>query len=264
MGMLNRIFNEDNLATMQRIPDGKIDLILTSPPYADMRSYNGFSWSFEKMLPEMFRIVKPGGVVVWVVGDKTHKGSEMLEPFTQALAFKAAGFLVHDTMIWTAERPPKTHRRYEQKFEFMFVFSKGVPSTFNPIMERCVCAGDTHRHRYRHDGTDLRDAHGKNPVATHRIKGNVWKCHVGGGSAETKRAHEHPAIFPLQLAVDHVKSWTNPGDVVYDPFMGSGTTAIAAIKTKRRYIGSEISSDYCNLISARVTAFLKRPQGLLP
>ncbi len=259
--MLDKIFNEDNLITMARMKDETVDLILTSPPYADIRAYNGFHWDFEKMVPEMLRIIKPGGVVVWVVGDKTEGGTEMLTPSKQALTFNHIGFFVHDTMIFEAGRPPKTHNRYEQDFEFMFIFSKDAPKTFNPLLERTKTI--SHRGGFRQGCEDdtIKKRNTPGNTKLFKIRGNIWRYHVGSSSAETKKAHEHPAIFPLQLAIDHIKSWTNEGDLVYDPFMGSGTTAIAAIKTRRKYIGSEISSKYTQIINSRIERFRARVPG---
>ena len=97
---LNTIFNEDCLNTMRAMPDGVIDLVITSPPYDDLRNYKGYSFDFESIAKELFRVVKEGGVVVWVVGDATVDGSETGTSFRQALFFKEVGFNLHDTMIY--------------------------------------------------------------------------------------------------------------------------------------------------------------------
>ena len=139
---LNKIYNEDCLEGMRGIPDGSVDLTVTAPPYDNLRTYNGFAWDFEGVAKELFRVTKHGGVVVWVVGDQTIKGNETGTLFRQALFFKDCGFNLHDTMIWKKTNPiPLTHNRFEQSFEYMFVFSKGSPKTFNPIKIPCATKG---------------------------------------------------------------------------------------------------------------------------
>lgn len=256
---INKIYNENCLDTMAKMPDNFIDLTVTSPPYDNLRQYKGYSFVFEEIAKELFRITKQGGVVVWVVGDATVKGSETGTSFRQALFFKEIGFNVHDTMIYRAEKPPLTHNRYEQKFEYMFVFSKGKPKTFNPILEPSKYAGqDKNGRTMRQDSDELGNRSGKGQVADFKIKGNVWEYAVGGGkSTKDQVAFKHPAIFPEQLANDHIISWSNEGDLVYDPFMGSGTTAKMSILNNRNWIGSEISSEYCDIIEERIKKALE-------
>ena len=246
------LHNESNLKTMAEMNADSVDLVVTSPPYTDLRAYHGFTFDFEATAKALYRVLKPVGVIVWIVGDKTDKGSEMGIPFQQALFFKSIGFKLHDTMIWTAARPPKTHRRYEQAFEYMFVFCKGDLKTFNPIMEKCKYAGKFNsKSTFRHS-SDAERAENKHTIAAikdFRIKSNVW--HILSGR-DGKTASEHPAIFPVKLVMDHIYSWSNAGDLVYDPFMGSGTTAVAAKMMGRRWIGSEISSKYCEIIKRRL------------
>jgi DNA modification methylase len=248
------LFNESNLATMKRMPDNFIDLTVTSPPYDGLRTYNGYSFPFEDIAKELYRVTKQGGVVVWVVNDSTKNGSESLTSFKQAIYFTECGFNLHDTMIYKAEKPPLTHNRYEQKFEYMFVFSKGKPKTFNPILEPSKYAGQDKKNRtMRQDSDELGNRSGKGYVADLKIKGNIWEYAIGGGkSTKDQIAFKHPAIFPEQLANDHIISWSNEGDIVYDPFAGSGTTGKMAILNKRKCIMSEISSEYCEIIKKRL------------
>jgi len=249
---ISKCYNENCFDTMARMPDGFVDLTVTSPPYDNLRAYKGYSFDFESVAKELFRITKDGGVVVWVVGDSTVKGSETGISFRQALFFKDMGFNLHDTMIYEKINPiPQNHNRYEQTFEYMFVFSKGKPNTFNPLKIETKNAGkvfdwgnrktvlDADQCR-RHKDTDLRE------VAPLKTKGNIFRYTVGGGNTG------HPAVFPEQLARDHIISWSNEGDLVYDPFMGSGTTAKIAIMWRRNWIGSEISEEYCDIISKRI------------
>ena len=244
---INKNYNESNLETMAKMPDNFIDLTVTSPPYDNLRTYNGYSFDFENIAKELFRVTKQGGVVVWVVGDAIMNGSESGTSFKQALFFKEIGFNLHDTMIWRKPNPiPTQSTRYQQEFEYMFVFSKGKPKTFNPIRVKSKCAGvkvKKHRavkssHKYNNEGSYI--------VADTKMIGNVWEI------SNVKNDSKHPAIFPERLANDHIITWSNEGDIVYDPFAGSGTVAKMCILNNRNWIGSEISSEYCEIIEERI------------
>jgi len=243
------IYNEDCLETMARLEDGSIDLTVTSPPYDNLRLYNGYSFDFEAVARELYRITKDGGVVVWVVGDATIDGSETGTSFRQALFFKEIGFNLHDTMIYQKHNfsNPSTNR-YHQIFEFMFVLSKGKPKTFNALKDRpnveAGKIGSWGKNTSRQvDGTMVER---KRKVNTEfGMRYNIWRI-------KTEMKPLHPAPFPEELARDHILSWSNPGDVVYDPFMGSGTTAKVAIETGRKYLGSEISSEYWEIAQKRI------------
>lgn len=242
---------------MRDMQSDSIDLTVTSPPYDNLRTYNGFTFDFEGIARELYRVTKPGGVVVWVVGDATVKGSETGTSFRQALYFKdVCGFNLHDTMIYRREGPPLTHNRYEQKFEFMFVLSKGRPSTFNGLRVAAKYAGASRASvTMRQDSDSLGDRCARGHVAETRLKGNVWEFGVGfNKSATDSLAYRHPAIFPELLAADHIASWSNPGDVVLDPFLGSGTTGKMAVQMGRQFIGIEISGEYLAIASERIAA----------
>lgn len=254
---LNKIYNEDCLSLMRKMNDDFVDLTVTSPPYDDLRNYNGYSFDFESIANELYRITKDGGVVVWVVGDKTTNGSETLTSFKQALYFKEIGFNVHDTMIYQKKKPPLTHKRYEQEFEYMFILTKGKLKTFNPIMVPKKYMDKRKNKAFGREKTNEHDMGFSSPK-TERIKGNIWEYLVGGGkSTKDKIAFKHPAIFPEKLAEDHILSWSKEGDVVFDPFAGSGTVPKMAILNKRIFIGSEISSLYCEgIIKPRLQRIL--------
>lgn len=247
---INKIYNENCLDTLARMSDEFVDLTVTSPPYDDLRSYNGYSFDFKPIVQELFRVTKQGGVVVWVVGDATIKGSETGTSFRQALYFKECGFRLHDTMIYQKSTPPLTHNRYEQNFEYMFVFSKGKPNTFNGLREPKEYKDNRKNKAFGKNKDDSIDF-GYSKQNDTRLKRNVWKYFAGGG-ANDKIASKHPAIFPEQLAKDHIISWSNEGDLVYDPFMGSGTTAKMAMLNNRNYIGSEISKEYVEIAKQRL------------
>lgn len=251
---INKIYCESNLETMAKMPDDFVDLVVTSPPYDDLRNYNGYSFDFESIAKELLRIIKQGGILVWVVNDKTNKGSESLTSFKQALYFKEIGFNVHDTMIYAKSNYiPLTHNRYEQQFEYMFVFSKGKPKTFNPLMKENKQVGQIKGGTFRQNKDEKGAKHKDIGVAKESIKPNIWFYNVGmANSTKDKIAFNHSAIFPQQLANDHIVSWSNEGDLVYDPFMGSGTTAKMAMLNNRNYIGSEISKEYCEIAEQRL------------
>lgn len=265
---LNRIYNESNLETMARMPDNFVDLTVTSPPYDDIRDYKGFSLPIEQIAKELYRVTKPGGVVVWVVNDKTKNYCESLTSFKQAILFvETAGFNLHDTMIYKRTCAFPDVVRYYQDFEYMFVFSKGKPKTVN-LLRQMKTEATLHRAKNktgvggerqtdgslkRIDGTAGFLRKEKSRMDETRVKSNVWELPRGNqNSTKDKCAFEHPAIFPEQLANDHILSWSNEGDLIYDPFMGSGTTAKMAIVNKRNWIGSEISEEYCRIIEQRV------------
>lgn len=256
---LNKIYNENCLDTMAKMPDNFINLTVTSPPYDNLRQYNGYSFDFESIAKELFRVTKQGGVVVWIIGDETVKGSETGTSFKQALFFKEIGFNLHDTMIYQKSNPiPIQHNRYQPCFEYMFILSKGKPNAFNPIMENTVNPSGklTITQREKDGSKNYGSGYGYKRNSK-RYRHNVWKYNVGKNqTTKDSVAFEHPAIFPEQLANDHIISWSNEGDLVYDPFMGSGSTLQAAIDYKRNWIGSEISAEYCKLAEKRIRPYL--------
>lgn len=230
----------------------QVDLTVTSPPYDDMRKYNDtLEWNLDickEIIDLLYKITKPGGIVVWIINDKTKKGSETTTSFKQALAFVDAGFNLNDTMIWQKENPlPQVKQpRYNQVFEYMFVFSKGTPKTFNPIMVPCKCAGKKYDSTCKNIGGEDGRTHKTFNINTEKVKDNVWKIAV----AQNKTSH--PAVFPEKLAHDHILSWSNEGDLVLDPFVGSGTTGIAALKLNRNFIGIDKVPEYIELSEQRL------------
>jgi site-specific DNA-methyltransferase (adenine-specific) len=254
---LNKIYNIDNVQGMRQMEAASVDLTVTSPPYDNLRQYNGYSFDFENVAKELYRVTKQGGVVVWVVNDATIDGDETCTSFRQALFFREIGFKLHDTMIYaktSVTNYSPSMKRYKQSFEYMFVFAKDTPKTFNPIQDKPVL-----KQVKMHDGASGRDKNGnlkKNDyykVGEYQVRFNVWHFNVGYNcTTHDKIAFKHPAIFPEQLAADHIKSWSNEGDLVLDPFMGSGTTAKVARALGRKYIGFEISKEYCDLANKRL------------
>jgi len=259
--MMNKInlIHGDCLEAMKFIPDGSVDLTITSPPYDNLRTYNGNNdqWGehvWKGVIEELHRVTDDGGVVVWVVADATIKGSETGTSFKQALWAMECGFRLHDTMIWnkgsfSAVGALKT--RYAPVFEYMFVFSKGKPKSFNPIKDKpnkntgLIIRG-TNRQA---DGTLKRfSSDGVKKIADFGQRFNIWEIAPKRQRGENK----HPAPFPLNIAQDHIISWSNEGDTVLDPFMGSGTTGVAAKNLNRSFIGIELDEEYFNIAKERI------------
>ena len=266
---INKVYNENCLDTMSRMPNNFIDLTVTSPPYDNLRDYNNYVFSFEEIAKELYRITKDGGVVVWIVGDATINGSETGTSFKQALYFKEVGFNLHDTMIWHKQSPFPSNDRYNQAFEYMFIFSKLKCKTFNPIIiqkkrKSSIVTEESksfYTKSYRNkngNANKLNDNGIKRLINSNynlfKLSENIWSIPTGYMVSNTdKNSYNHPALFPDKLAEYHILSWSNQNDLVYDPFMGSGTTAKMSIANKRNWIGSEISSEYCEIIKQRIT-----------
>jgi site-specific DNA-methyltransferase (adenine-specific) len=245
----------DCLEVMKSLPDASIDLTVTSPPYDNLRTYNGYSFDFEGIAKELYRVTKDGGVVVWVVADATINGSETGTSFKQALHFKDIGFNLHDTMIWKKPNfANPSSNRYHQTFEYMFVLSKGKPKTFNSIKDRKnIYAGNLgsvgENTSTQVDGTKkIRE---RKVIAEYGQRHNVWEMNTSGQESMGK-AIEHPATFPEKLAKDHILSWSNEGDTVLDCFLGSGTTGKVAKQLNRQFIGIEISPKYLEIAKKRI------------
>lgn len=244
----------DCVSVLKEIDDNSIDLTVTSPPYDNLRSYKGNNelWSeqvWKEAIAELYRVTKDGGVVVWVVGDATIKGGETLTSFKQALHAVDCGFNQHDTMIYAKNNYiPLTHNRYEQAFEYMFVWSKGKPGVFNPIMVDCKTKGTARSRKKsnKEQGASVRNRDEVTVTKDKKQKSNIWFNNV------SNTGYKHPAIFPEQLAYDHIISWSNYGDVVLDPFMGSGTTGAMAVKLGRRFIGIELEREYYDISYKRI------------
>lgn len=237
----------DNKEVINTIPDNSVDMVLTSPPYDNLRTYKDapvWTWEdFKSLANGLYRVLKQGGVIVWVVGDATIDGSETGTSFRQALYFKEIGFNIHDTMLYKKINfMPQNNNRYEQEFEYMFIFSKGKPKTFNPIKIPCKYGG-----QFSFGVTTFIQPNGsvrkleKHQVKDTKYHGNIWEYRTG--SLVTNNT-KHPAVFPDELCRDMIVSWSNEGDTVLDPFMGSGTSGKIANLLKRNYIGIEISPEY--------------------
>lgn len=262
------IYHGDNTQVMSLFPDCCIDLTVTSPPYDDLRTYkDSLKWDFDVfkgIAEQLYRITKQGGVVVWVVNDKTHNGSETGTSFKQALYFKELGFNLHDTMIYHKSGLTMNHNRYEQDFEYMFVFSKGKPKTFNPIKVPCKYPEKQRKGTFSETEESARKARSgkqRKPVGTEKIKGNIWYYAVGKNhSTKDEEAFDHPAIFPEKMVADHIISWSNENDTIFDPFMGSGTTNKMAYLLGRNSIGIEKVDDFYSIAKNRIEKSKPEPK----
>ena len=251
--IVNKVHCADCLDFMKDIPDNSIDLVVTSPPYDNLRDYKGYSFDFEKIAKELYRIIKKGGVVVWVVGDATIDGSETGTSFKQALYFKKIGFNLHDTMIWKKQSFTDTGSlrvRYGGVFEYMFILSKENIKTFNPIKDRKNKLPGRKKHgtvRQKDGSLKPMSSIGKK-IGEYGQRFNVWNINTEVSNLKRK----HPAQFPEQIAGDHIKSWSNEKDIVLDIFNGSGTTTKMAYLLNRKYIGIDISKEYCEIARQRL------------
>lgn len=249
---LNQIYCGDCLGVMKDIDDHSIDLTITSPPYDNLRTYEGYDFNFKSIAKELYRITKKGGVVIWIVGDATINGSETGTSFEQVLYFKEIGFNIHDTMIWNKggfSAVGALKVRYAPVFEYMFVLSNGRIKTFNPIKDRKNKHGGkviTGTNRLPNGQTKRFSCYG-NIVNEYGQRFNIWEI-----TSQRQQGKCHPAPFPEQIANDHIISWSNNGDLILDPMCGSGTTCKMAKLNNRNFIGIDISNKYCDMARKRI------------
>lgn len=254
---LNRVIHGDCSEIMAYMPNESVDLTVTSPPYDDLRKYEGYNFNFENIATELYRVTKQGGVVVWIVGDKTIKGSETLTSFKQALFFKEVGFNIHDTMLYEKASRIPTQDRYYNVFEYMFILSKGKPKTMNFICDhKNVTAGAKKQKDLVINKGDNKKKEEYLVTGEYSRRSNIWRYGTGLPSDLSKIKKEtglkHPAIMPEKLAEDHILSWSNEGDIVLDPFGGSGTTLKMAYLNKRNFIGIDCSEKYIDISKKRL------------
>ena len=254
--LLNNFYALDCVDFMQtHLHNDSIDMVLTSPPYDDLRNYNGYAFDFEKIANELYRVIKKGGVVVWIVGDKIKNGNKSLTSFKQALYFQQIGFNMHDVMIYAKKNTPfMRSNAYTNGYEYMFILSKGKPKTFNPLKEPTARNG--FEMLVANKGADGKNNKVLKELKKEKTKSNIWYYAVGlGGTTNDKEAFKHPAVFPEQLALDHILSWSNEGDIVLDPMCGSGTTCKMAFLNNRNFIGVDISKDYIQIATKRLQQY---------
>ena len=251
----NKIYCSECVKFMEKLEDSFIDLTITSPPYDNLRNYNGYSFDVEAIAKELYRITKDGGVCVWVVGDKIIKGNKTLTSFKHALTFQSYGWNVHDVMIYKKKNTPfMRSNAYTNCYEYMFVFSKGSPKTFNPLKTKTARNGQ--EMLVYNKGADGVNKKILGTLNKEKTKTNIWEYAVGlGGTTMDKIAFKHPATFPEKLAEDHILSWSNKNDLIFDPMCGSGTTCKMALLNERRYIGCDISKEYVDISNERLKKY---------
>lgn len=257
---LGHIINDNCIKVLSTIESRSIDLVVTSPPYDDLRDYKkNFVWDytvFKKVAKQLYRVLKEGGVVVWVVGDSVMKGNKSLTSFKQALYFHQTGFNMFDVIIYEKSGTGPPHKnRYFNAFEYMFILSKGYPKTIHLIEDKPNKWANhtTFGNVTRREQDGSLTSKGKKTIKQFGIRTNIWRYNNGKGfSTKDKIAYNHPAIFPEKLVADHIVSWSNEGDIVLDPFCGSGTVAKIADKLNRQWIGIEISKEYCDIANKRL------------
>ncbi|MDO8610084.1 MAG: site-specific DNA-methyltransferase [bacterium] len=259
---INKIINGDNVKILKQFQENSIDLSIQSPPYSNLRDYTNekeWNWAgFTEIAKELYRVTKVGGICVWVVGDKTINCSETLDSFRQAIYFKdECKFLIHDTMIYEKTGTPyPSKNKYYQNFEYMFILSKGKPNIINLIKDKPNSNAGKPAHwgkiTYRQKDGSLKEM-GENYITPEfGVRTNIWKYKTGGNNVTVdKIAYKHPAIFPEKLAEDHIKSWSNEGNLVLDVFGGSGTTMKIAHKLNRKFIYIDMGIEYCEIASQR-------------
>ena len=254
------LFVSDCIEFMLGMEEQTVDLTVTSPPYDNLRNYNGYSFDFENIAKQLYRITKSGGVVIWVVGDKIN-GGRTLTSFKQGLLFQEIGFSMHDVMIYQKKNTPfMRSNAYTNCYEYMFVLSKGKPKTFHPIKEKTARSGfEMLTHNKLADGVNKKV---RKELKKEKNKTNIWSYAVGlGGTTSDKIAFGHPAVFPEKLVEDHILSWSNEGDLIFDPMVGSGTTCKMAMLNNRKYLGIDISEEYIAIARKRLE-ITKEKQGL--
>ena len=245
------LYAADCVSFMKAMPEACVDLVVTSPPYDKLRDYNGYNFDFAAIATGLFRVIKKGSVIVWVVKDQIN-GGWSLTSFKQGLYFKEIGFDMHDIMIYQKKNTPfMRSNAYTPSFEFMFVLSKGAPKTFNPLKEKTVRNGfEMLVHNKKSDGVNRKV---QKELKEEKTRTNVWSYAVGlGGTTSDRVAFKHPAVFPETLAKEHILSWSNEGDLVFDPICGSGTTCKMAALTGRNYLGVDISEEYIRIAQERL------------
>ena len=257
------ILQGDCATVLKDFESNSIDLTVTSPPYDDLRSYGGHSqFDFEIIAKQLYRVTKQGGIVVWIIGDQSKDFNESGTSFKQSLYFKEIGFNLYDTMIYAKNGSPTLpHDKqwYRQVFEYMFILSKGKPKTYNPIKDvRNKTPNKKNRSHWRNPKTGKME-YGITTISQEfRIRSNIWFYDVGGSITRDKISFNHPAMFPEKLIEDHIKSWSNEGDIILDPFLGSGTTYKMALKLNRKPIGIEINPEYIQISKQRIIPYLQK------
>ena len=249
---MNKLITGDAVRYLKSVGTEFVDLTVTSPPYDDLRDYNGYKFDAKSMLSSILKATRPGGVCVWVVGERIN-GGRSLTSFEHAFIGRDVGWTVHDVMIYQKKNTPfMRSNAYTNCYELMLVFSKGKPKTFNQLTEPTKRSGwETAVYGKGADGDNSKRR--AIELKKQKTRTNIWQYAVGlGGTTSDRIAFQHPAVFPEGLARDHILSWSNPSDLVLDPMCGSGTTCKMAQEAGRNWLGIDISEEYISIAKQRL------------
>lgn len=258
---INTILHGDSAEVMQSFPDKCIPLTVTSPPYAKMRLYGGhdYTWeTFKSVATQLVRITMEGGVICWVVRNQIVKERENLQAEKEKLFFADdLGLWPHQTIIGAPKGVPLPQsRRYASNFDYVYVFSKGHPRIVNIIRDRRNSRfGDLKSNRLirESNGSERLACGGEYAIAKWGFRSNLWSYSTGGNHTATDRiSAKHPARMGEPLAEDLIISFSKPGDLVFDPFAGAGTSLKMALLNQRQWLGVEIFDEYVELIEKRM------------
>lgn len=261
---INQIHNMDCVEGMKLLPDNSVDLVVTSPPYDNLRQYNGFSFDLNATGKQIYRVLKDGGIAVVVIQDQTKDFGKSLTSFRMILDWcDNLGFKLFETLIYRKHGTEGAWwvKRFRVDHEYMPVFLKGGKPLFfdkDPVKIKSKHGGKVMT------GSGNRKTNGKTtetvtrPINDTKCPGTVWEYLMAGDKNPLKR--KHPAVFPDKIPLDFIQVFCPPGGLVLDPFMGSGSTAVAALKTDRNFIGFDISEEYINLANQRISLEKMQPR----
>ena len=240
---------------------GNVDAVVTSPPYDNLRKYGGHApVDTFAAITEISNCLSRGGVCMWNVKDETRDGSETGTSFRQALHAMDSGLNLHDTMIYVRRGVTfPDANRYLPAFEYMFIFSNGSPRHFNGIKDRRNRYAGTviHGTDRQSDGSLAARKCSSSEVPEYGLRYNWWELH--NAQAGNGEFGGHPAPMPYPMAHGHIQTWTDNGETILDPFMGSGTTGVACAKLGRKFIGIEIEPKYFDIACKRIEEAYKQP-----
>ncbi|MBR1921447.1 MAG: site-specific DNA-methyltransferase [Kiritimatiellae bacterium] len=252
----NKIICGDSAAVMEKFPDNSIDMVVTSPPYDSIRDYKGFSADLSKIGRETFRVLKEGGIAVVVIQDQTKNYGKTLTSFRLAIDWcDNAGFKLFECLIYKklGAEGAWWNKRFRVDHEYMMVFLKGDrPAYFNkdPLKIPSKHGGKVMTGGGTRLTSGIRIATRAIHINPMKCRGTVWAYETAGDGSRLK--HQHPATYPDRLPYDFIQCFCPEKGIVLDPFMGSGTTALAAKSLKRFYVGIDISQEYVDLAERRV------------
>ena len=253
---LNDIYLEDCINGMKNIPDNSIDMVITSPPYDNLRNYNGYEFDLSKTGKEVYRVLKEGGIAVMVIQDQTKDFGKSLTSFKTITDWcDNAGFKLFETVIYRKHGTEGAwwSKRFRVDHEYMPVFLKGKrPKYFD---KESIKIYSKHGGKVM-TGSGNRKTNGETtktitrPINKTKCPGTVWDYLMAGDKNPLKR--QHPAVFPDKIPTNFIQVFCPPNGIVLDPFMGSGTTAVTAKKLKRNFIGFDVSKEYILLARKRI------------